>query len=243
MIIFPAIDIKNGQCVRLRQGDFKAETNYDLSPLQAALAYEQDGASWLHIIDLDGAQGGDRKNIDLIKEILLKTHLKLQVGGGIRSKKDIETLLNLGINRVIVGTYALEKFEELKDLIKIYPGRIIVSLDAKDGYIRTYGWTRKTGIKTIDFIKRLETIQIDTVVVTDIAKDGMMQGPNVDQLKGLNAKTSMNIIASGGVSSLADIQVLKASKLYGAIIGKALYMNAIHLKEAIICSQEESYPV
>ena len=240
MIIFPAIDIKNQQCVRLEKGDFNLMNTYDIKPLDAALAYQKEGASWLHIIDLDGAKTGKNKNIDVIKSIVEKTNLKIQFGGGIRSKEKIIQLLSMGIDRVIVGTYAVESFIELKDLVKTYPGRIIASLDAKHGSLVKRGWQAKTSIKAIDFIKQLETIGIDTVVVTDIDKDGMMQGPNMSFLKEMNRQTSINIIASGGVSSIDDIKILSRANIYGAIVGKALYLNKFKLKEAIKCSQEES---
>jgi len=243
MMIFPAIDIKNQQCVRLKQGDFNQMKRYEVKPIEAAKAYQKKGAKWLHIIDLDGAQTGDNKNLSIIQEIARETKLKIQLGGGMRSKSKIKDSLSLGIERVIVGTFALDSFDELKDIVQIYPNRVIVSLDSKNGYITKHGWQETSSIKTMDFIKQLEDIGIKTVVVTDIAKDGMMQGPNFQQLQAINQATSMQVIASGGVSSLEDIKQLKEDGLYGAIIGKALYINQIDLKEAIQCSQDESFPV
>ena len=243
MIIFPAIDIKNKQCVRLTQGDFGQKTAYTIKPLEAALSYQKQGATWLHIIDLDGAESGVNKNQEVIQEIIKNTNLKIQLGGGIRSKEKIEELLELGVNRVIVGTYAIDMFDELKELVSTYQNRIIVSLDSKDGYVTKNGWQTTTDIKTTDFINTLASIGVDTVVVTDIAKDGMMIGPNFEQLIYLNNNTCINIIASGGVSSISDVKELQSNNLYGAIIGKALYIKALDLKEAIRCSQDESFPV
>ena len=240
MIIFPAIDIKNKNVVRLKQGDFNRLNTYNLTPLEAALSYQKDGATWLHMIDLDGAEKGENSNQDVIQNIAINTELNIQVGGGVRTKEKIIELLSIGVTRVIVGTFAIENFETLKELVQKYPKQIIVSLDSKDGYITTKGWQETTTIKTIDFIKDLEAIGIDTIVVTDIAKDGMMEGPNFNQLKTINEATQMNVIASGGVSSLKDIIKLSEYNLYGAIIGKALYINEIDLKEAIKCSLEES---
>lgn len=239
MILYPAIDIKNKQCVRLKQGDFNRLNAYYLSPLEAALNYQEEGATWLHMIDLDGAQSGKNSNQDVIKEIVEKTNLNIQVGGGIRDKKKVIELLSLGVKRVIVGTYAIDQFEELSELVKEYPNKIIVSLDSKEGYLTKRGWQTNTSIKTTDFIKQVEAIGVKTVVVTDIAKDGMMKGPNIEQLVEINNMTTIDVIASGGVSSLKDIKELQNKNLYGAIVGKALYINKLTVKEAIQCLLEE----
>ncbi|QMS84784.1 1-(5-phosphoribosyl)-5-[(5-phosphoribosylamino)methylideneamino]imidazole-4-carboxamide isomerase [Candidatus Xianfuyuplasma coldseepsis] len=243
MIIFPAIDIKNGACVRLQQGDFTTSTTYRDNPVQVAQEYERDGASWIHIIDLDGAETGNNTNILVIKDIVEQTSIKIQVGGGIRSEETIRTLLDIGVTRVIVGTFALKQPQALQRLLVDYPNQIIVSVDSKDGFVTYHGWQEQSTKTTLSFSKELEALGVQTIVYTDIAKDGMMQGPNINDYQTLQQQTSLNIIASGGVSTYDDINTLRELGLYGAIIGKALYIKQLNLKEAIRCSQNESFPV
>jgi phosphoribosylformimino-5-aminoimidazole carboxamide ribotide isomerase len=240
MIIFPAMDLKNGECVRLIKGDFSTSVTYRSNPFEVAKEYQQAGASWLHIIDLDGAQTGFMKNLEVIATIKQNTSLQIQVGGGIRDKKRIVELLELGIDRIIVGTYALEQFKELEELLKQYPGRIIVSVDSKNGFVTYHGWQNQSTKTTLAFCQSLEQIGVDTIVYTNIEKDGMMEGPAFADYTLLKEQTSLQVIASGGVSSIQDVKQLKAMNQYGAIIGKALYIKEIDLKEAIICSQDES---
>lgn len=243
MIIFPAIDIKNGACVRLQQGDFTTSTIYRTNPLSVAKEYERDGATWIHIIDLDGAETGINANINVIKDIVKNTDLNIQVGGGIRSEATIRTLLEAGVNRVIVGTFALQQPRILQQLLRDYPNQIIVSIDSRDGFVTYNGWQQQSTTTTLSFCKELEALGVETIVYTDIAKDGMMQGPNIQDYQTLLQHTNMNIIASGGVSTYDDIKILRDLNLYGAIIGKALYIKQLSLKEAISCSQNESFPV
>lgn len=240
MIIFPAMDLKNGTCVRLEQGDFTTATTYRTDPLLVAQEYERQGAQWLHVIDLDGAESGTMKNIDVITTIKKQTTLQIQVGGGVRTKDHILRLLEIGVDRVIVGTYALEHLSELSQLLKQYPNQIIVSIDSKDGYVTYNGWQQQSTTTTLSFAQTLESIGVTTIVYTNIEKDGMMQGPAFEDYTLLQQGTSLQIIASGGVSSIGDVQYLSSMNLYGAIIGKALYINKINLKEAIRCSQDES---
>lgn len=239
MIIFPAIDLKSGNCVRLIKGDFSQETIYNPNALAVAKQFEQDGATWLHIIDLDGAYDGNNQNIDVVKDIISNTNLNIQFGGGIRDVKKIEQLLNLGINRIILGTFAITNFENIKPLIKKYPNRIIVSVDSLKGNVTYNGWQNKTTIKTLEFCQNLESIGIKTLVYTDIDKDGMMQGPNFDDYEMLSLNTNLNLIASGGVRNTEDLSRLKEIGVSGAIIGKALYIKNMTLKEALLCSQKE----
>ncbi|MCF7924928.1 MAG: 1-(5-phosphoribosyl)-5-[(5-phosphoribosylamino)methylideneamino]imidazole-4-carboxamide isomerase [Candidatus Izimaplasma sp.] len=240
MIIFPAIDLMDGKCIRLKQGDFKQKTIYNANPVAVAKQYQDAGATWLHVIDLDGAETGKRQNEDVIKDIVRNTNLKLQVGGGIRSISRIKTLLDIGVERVILGTFAIEQLDNLQSLTKRYPNQIIVSVDAKKGVVTYKGWQEISKYTTLELCKRLVSQGIKTIVYTDILKDGMMQGPNVRDYQTLSNNTDLNIIASGGVSSYDDIQTLSQMNLYGAIIGKALYANKVTLKEAIICSQDVS---
>ena len=243
MIVFPAIDLMDGKAVRLIQGDFNQRTIFSNDPVDIAKTYENAGATWLHVVDLDGAKTGRNQNIQAIKAIRVATDLKIQVGGGIRSEQAIRNLLEIGVDRIIVGTLAVQNPVLLRDLIGSYPNRIIVSVDSKQGFVTYSGWQDQSAIPTLGFVKKLEQLGIDTIVYTDIAKDGMMEGPNWDDYHMLASATSLNVIASGGVSSIDDVKRLQDMKLYGAIIGKALYLNQIDLKEAIRCSQDASFPV
>jgi phosphoribosylformimino-5-aminoimidazole carboxamide ribotide isomerase len=233
----------DGKVVRLKQGDFKQKTIYSKNPVEIAKSYKDAGATWLHVIDLDGAKTGRSQNLSVIKQIKQETSLKIQVGGGIRSEQSIKVLLELGVDRVIVGTLAVLDAALLQELVAKYPGQVIVSVDSKDGFVTYSGWQDTTLIPTLGFCLKLERIGIDTIVYTDIAKDGMMEGPNIEDYKMLSKSTNLNIIASGGVSTIDDVKTLNDMNLYGAIIGKALYLKQIDLKEAILCSQDESSPV
>lgn len=243
MKLFPAIDLYNGQCVRLEKGVFETATTFSSNPLTIALTYQNEGAEWIHVIDLNGAQTGESKNIEVIKQIVQKTSLKIQVGGGIRDESKIKRLLDLGVDRVILGSYAVNDTKKLKELTKTYPNKIIVSVDSKDGFVTFKGWQETSTKTTISFCKELESVGINTIVYTDISKDGMMSGPNFDDYKEIQSHTLLNVIASGGVSSYSDIKKLKHLKLYGAIIGKALYLGKMTVKEMIRCLLDESYPV
>lgn len=240
MILFPAIDLKDQQVVRLIQGDFNQLTVFDTDPVGVAKAYQTAGASWLHVIDLDGAKTGKRENLNVIKKIVESTDLKVQVGGGIRSIEDVEVLLESGVNRVILGTFAIERMTELKDLTDRYPNQIIVSVDALNGLVQTRGWQQNSNIDVLPFCQQLKTYGINTIVYTDISKDGMMAGPNFEDYNRLITKTDLNVIASGGVSTIDDVKRLNDMNMYGCIIGKALYQKNIDLKEAILCSQNGS---
>src|SRR6056297_459091 len=234
MIILPAIDIKNGKVVRLKQGDFNQETVYSNNPLEIAKQFEKDKAKWLHIVDLDGASQEKNRNIEIIKEIRENTSLSIQTGGGIRSKEDVKKLIDLGIDRVIIGTLAVKNPELLKKIVnKFGSKKILISIDARDGKVATSGWQEESELKVIDFAKKLEQMGIKYILYTDIKRDGMLSGPDVEGLKELKENTSLNIIASGGISSLKDIEKLNELNFYGVITGQALYTNQFDLKEAI----------
>jgi len=240
MILFPAIDLKDGQCVRLVQGDFDRSTIYSTSPLEVAKSFENDGAQYLHIIDLNGAETEDLVNFETIKTIIKNISIPIQVGGGIRTLEKAERLLKAGVSRIIIGTQAIEDFDFLKSLVDLYKDQVIVSIDANHQKVATRGWKYQTEIHALDLCKKLESIGIQTIVYTDIAKDGMMQGPNFKDYAELSLNTKLQIIASGGVSSLNDVLKLNEIGLYGAIIGKAIYEKKIQLKEAIQCLQNVS---
>lgn len=233
MIIFPAIDILKGKCVRLIQGDYNREKVYSDSPVDMAKQWETKGAEFIHIVDLDGAKSGKSINEEIIIEIAKSVNVPIQVGGGIRSMETVKTYLDNGVKRVIIGTAAIEDEAFLKEAVDTYGERIVVSLDAKNGYIATDGWTDTSDVLALDLVKKLEEIGVKTIVYTDIAKDGMLQGPNLEEQKAINEATSIDVIASGGVTTKEDVENLKQLNLYGAIVGKALYDGKITFEELI----------
>ena len=231
MKIFPAIDIKDKQCVRLLYGKKENVTIYSDNPVKVAEMWEKKGAKYLHIVDLDGAFSGSFKNYDIIKEIIEKIDIPIQVGGGIRNFESAKTLLSLGVDRIILGTSALENFALLETLTTQFGDRIAVSLDAQGAMLSSNAWETSTNKSIFDIISSLENINIKTVIYTDISKDGALAGANIELTNKLNAVTNINIIASGGVSSLDDLDALSANNVYGAIIGKALYEGLIDLED------------
>lgn len=243
MKIIPAIDLLNNQCVRLTQGDFDQVTIYSNSPDEIASMFQEMGATSLHIIDLDGARSGDPINIKSIEKIIQKIDIPIQVGGGIRTLERAKMLLDLGVSKIIIGTIAIENLNLLETLIKSYGPRIMVSIDAEQGIVKTRGWKISSGIKSIDLIKTLEDIGVSSIIYTDIAKDGMLEGPNFEMYETLKKNSKIGIIASGGITSFEDLKRLKSIPLEGAIVGKAYYEGKIDLKEAIRCLPEESFPV
>ena len=233
MIIFPAIDIKDNKCVRLLQGDFDKVNVYGNDPSLMAKKWEDKGAKFLHMVSLNGARGEGNVNDESIKKLLSTVNIPIQMGGGIRSKERVKELLDLGVDRVILGSVAIKDKELLKDLISQYKEKIVVSVDAKNGKVAAQGWEEVSDINSLDFCKELEKIGVKTIVYTDISKDGMMIGPNFDIYEKLSKETNLDIIASGGVTSIEDVKKLKAMDLYGVIIGKSLYENKIDLKEVL----------
>ncbi|MET3683930.1 phosphoribosylformimino-5-aminoimidazole carboxamide ribotide isomerase [Alkalibacillus flavidus] len=233
MRIFPAIDLRNKQCVRLKQGDYNDETVYG-DPLEMARQWEDAGASYLHLVDLDAAKGDPSENVGVIETIANHVSIPVQVGGGVRDLDRIQSLLDAGVERVILGTAAVKDPTFARDAVKQFGSkRIVVSIDAREGYVATDGWLETSDLEAVDFATQMQSYGVKTIVYTDIAKDGMLKGPNVDALYEMNEATALNVIASGGVSSLKDIRALSDIKLYGAIVGKALYENKVTL-EAIM---------
>ncbi|AFS78761.1 1-(5-phosphoribosyl)-5-[(5-phosphoribosylamino)methylideneamino] imidazole-4-carboxamide isomerase HisA [Gottschalkia acidurici 9a] len=233
MIIFPAIDMKDGKCVRLKQGMFDEVTVFGENPVEMAKKWEEKGGEFLHLVDLDGAKDGVPKNLDIIKEICKNINIPIQLGGGIRNKETVKLLLEAGVNRVILGTVAINNIGLLKELVNEYGEKIVVSIDAKDGLVAVDGWINVSEVKSIDLVKELESIGVKTIVYTDISKDGMMAGPNFEIYKTLQECVNIDVIASGGVSSIEDIRKLKEMNMYGAIVGKALYTGDIELEKAL----------
>ncbi len=241
MRIIPAIDIRKGKVVRLIQGAVELETVYSDSPLDMAKKWASYGVETIHIVDLDGAIEGSLKNFDIVKDIAKNVGVKIELGGGIRDEETIDLALNAGIHRVVVGTKALDD-DFLSKVSKRYADKIIIGIDAKHGIVHTRGWLFKTGVTAIELVKKVGGYGIKTINYTDISKDGTLEGPNLDSLKELLRSTSMEIVASGGVSGIEDLRklcVMEKDGLKGIIIGKALYENKIDLKEAIkVCSQK-----
>lgn len=233
MIVFPAIDILNGKCVRLIQGDYNKESVYSDSPVQMAKEWEKKGAEFIHIVDLNGAKTGESVNQSIINNIAETVSIPIQVGGGIRSLDTIENYISNGVARVIIGTAAINDRQFLQEAVGKYKEKIAVSLDARNGYVATDGWTDTSNVTAIDLLKELEEIGVQTIVYTDIAKDGMLQGPNLSEQKAINEATKINVIASGGVTTKEDVKNLQNLNLYGAIIGKALYDGKLDFAEIV----------
>jgi phosphoribosylformimino-5-aminoimidazole carboxamide ribotide isomerase len=240
MIVLPAIDLMGGKAVRLIKGDYSRRTVYNEDPVAQAKEFRKAGAMYLHVVDLDGAKSGAEENAEVIGKIVSNTSLKVEVGGGIRSVEAIDRYLALGVERVILGTIAIEDTEFLKAAIERYGEHIAVGVDVLEGEVRTRGWTKGSGRNIYDFMNELTEKGVKTVVCTDISRDGMMEGTNVSLYKKLSEEfRTIDIIASGGVSSMEDILRLKKDRIKGAIIGKALYTGAIDLREAIRAAGEE----
>ena len=233
MKIFPAIDLFGGQAVRLYKGDYQQMTVYHSDPLQVALDFQAKGANYLHLVDLEGAKSGTTPNLNTISKIISGTKLFTEVGGGIRSMESIETYLDIGVNRVILGTAAVTDESFLTAAIAKYGEKIAVGIDIKDGYVAIKGWTEQSQFTCTQFFEKIQTIGVKTVICTDISRDGAMRGTNRALYQELSQCFSMDIIASGGVSSIEDIHALRKMNLYGAIVGKAYYTGAIDLQNAI----------
>lgn len=233
MIIYPAIDLYEGKAVRLFKGDYNQMTVYSENPLEIALDFEKNGATHIHMVDLEGAKSGTTPNFETVVKVKNNTSLFCEIGGGIRSMEVIDRYISAGVDRVILGTAAVTSEGFVKSAVEKYGDKIAVGIDIKDGFVAIKGWTEKSGIKAMDFAREMEQIGVKTLICTDISKDGAMEGTNHNLYKELSEKFGMQIIASGGVSSIDDVKRLSARKMYGAIIGKAYYTGAINLKEAI----------
>ncbi len=233
MKIFPAIDLYEGKAVRLLKGDYNAVTVYSENPIEIAKDFESQGATELHTVDLEGARDGGTPNIEIIKSFVKNTSLNVEVGGGIRSLDVVKAYLDAGVSRVILGTAAVTDEAFLKEAVNLYGDKIAVGADIKDGFVAIKGWVEKSQYTTDEFFSKMQSLGVKTIICTDISKDGAMQGTNRELYKTLSEKFNVNIIASGGVSSLDDIVALNKMNLYGAIIGKAYYTGAIKISEAL----------
>ncbi len=233
MIILPAIDLREGKCVRLYQGKFEASEVVGENPVEVALSFKESGAEYIHVVDLDGALNGEIKNLNIISEVVKKVQIPVELGGGIRDMKTIDMLIQSGVARVILGTAALNNPELVKEAVKKYGEKIAVGIDAKDEKVAVNGWLDISSVDYIEFAKEMEKIGVKTIIFTDISKDGTLQGPNLEQLGKLQKNVNCNIIASGGIKNIDDLRAINEMGIYGAITGKAIYSGNIDLKEAI----------
>lgn len=235
-VIYPAIDMRGGKCVRLVQGDYDQETVYGDSPFDMAKSFVEQGAEWIHMVDLDGAKDGQRVNDTFVIEAAQKLNAKVQIGGGIRTEEDVLHYLNNGVDRVIIGSLAVKEPDLVKEWLRTYGDKIAIGLDAKDGFVATHGWLETSSVKAVDLAKEFAEAGAETFIFTDIANDGMLSGPNTEATAELARETGKRVIASGGVSSLDDLRALAAFKkdgLSGAICGKSIYTGRFTVKEAL----------
>lgn len=233
MRIYPAIDIKDGKCVRLLQGRFSDVTVYGDDPIAMAKKWESLGGEYIHVVDLDGALKGNGVNADIIKKICAAVSVPVQTGGGIRTMDDIAAKLDCGIDRVIIGTKAVSSPEFIKDAVSKYGDKIVVGIDAKDGYVAVEGWEKCSEFTAVEFAKMMSDIGVKTIVYTDIATDGTLQGPNTIAMKEMAQSVSANIIASGGIGTLEHIKSLIPTGVEGVIVGRAIYTGDVDLSEAV----------
>jgi|SRR5680860_67326 len=245
MLLFPAIDLKEGKAVRLLQGRMEDSTVYSANPVDLAKEFESQGAEYLHIVDLNGAFTGKPVNDEIIRRIVGSVSLKIQVGGGIRTMERITELIDLGVERVILGTIAVKNPGLVAEAVRRYGKRVIVGIDAKDGLVAVQGWAETTEMKAIYLGKAMKNVGVQSVVFTDIARDGMLQGPNLQSTVQMARETGLSVIASGGISTLADLrnlqaEVIKGVSIEGAITGKALYSGAFTLREALEAAGTEA---
>lgn len=233
MRIYPAIDIKDGNCVRLLQGRFSDVTVYGNDPAEVAKRWEAEGGEYIHVVDLDGALKGRGVNSEVIKKICSTVNVPVQTGGGIRTMEDVEYMLQCGIERVIIGTSAVRDKEFVKRAVEKYGKKIVIGIDAKDSMVAIEGWEEVSTFKAVDFAKEMENIGVSTIVYTDIATDGTLKGPNIEAMKEMVENTNLDVIASGGVGNADHIKALVPTGVEGAIVGRALYTGDVDLKEII----------
>jgi phosphoribosylformimino-5-aminoimidazole carboxamide ribotide isomerase len=234
--IYPAIDMRGGKCVRLIQGDYNQETVYGDSPFDMAKTFKEAGAEWIHMVDLDGAKDGRRVNDTFVIQAAKELNVNVQIGGGIRTEEDINHYLENGVTRVIIGSIAISKPEFAIEMVKKYGSAIAIGLDAKNGYVATHGWLNTSEAKAVEVGKRFADAGAETFIFTDIATDGMLSGPNTEAVKQMALETGKSVIASGGVSSLEDLAVLKgisSTGVSGAIVGKAIYEGRFTVAQAL----------
>lgn len=235
LTIIPSIDLRGGRVVRLRQGDYAQQLNYAVDPIQTAQAFASAGAQWIHIVDLDGAKEGRVMQAELIQSIISSVKVRVEVGGGVRSTDDVRRLLDTGAARVVVGTRALEAWDWFDQLVhqSEMAGKLILAVDAKDGMVATRGWTHTTGRSAVDIAREVSDWPLGALLYTDVAKDGMMSGPNYPNTRRLTEAGSVPVIASGGIGSIGHIREVRKTGCWGCIVGRSLYEGAVDLGEAL----------
>ncbi|MEM8737340.1 MAG: 1-(5-phosphoribosyl)-5-[(5-phosphoribosylamino)methylideneamino]imidazole-4-carboxamide isomerase [Planctomycetota bacterium] len=244
MHLFPAIDLRGGKVVRLMQGDYAQQTTYGDDPLDQAKRFEDAGATWLHVVDLDGAKTGTLAHRDVIHRICTQTRLKVEVGGGVRSEAAIDALLHAGVFRAIIGTAALRRWDWFESLMgnPTYRGRLVLGLDAREGKLAVSGWEETTDTTAVDVARRVSDWPLAAIVYTDIATDGTLQGPNLEQTRAVCEATHVPVVASGGVGTLAHLAALRELPIQGAIIGRSLYENTVTIEDALAVFEEGQAP-
>lgn len=233
MDILPAIDLRNGKCVRLIQGRYHTQITYKDDPVAQAAEFLEAGARWLHIVDLDGAKEGRPINADVAGKIARDVSMKVELGGGIRDEESIRQMLDMGLTRLILGTSAIRQFEWFSEMTRMFPGRLVLGLDARGSALAVAGWLEKTGGKLLDFARQAAQLPLAAIIYTDISKDGMLSGPNLQRTKELVQSVPVPIVAAGGVTTVEDVKNLKKTGVAGAIIGRALYEGAITIPQAL----------
>lgn len=232
MQLYPAIDLRGGKCVRLKQGDYRQETVFSNDPLSTALDWQQQGGDFLHLVDLDGARTGQPENLDSVRRILQTVDIPCQMGGGVRTTENVARLLDIGLKRVIVGTQALENPTWVEQMAEAFPGQIVLGIDAREGMVAGHGWEKTSHISTEQLLNKLNHLPFAGVIYTDISRDGMLTGPNLEAIRNVLDYTPLDVIASGGVKNLEDVKNLANLPLAGCIIGRALYEGSLQLSEA-----------
>jgi phosphoribosylformimino-5-aminoimidazole carboxamide ribotide isomerase len=241
MVVIPAIDLKDGQCVRLIQGQYHRQITYNDDPAAQARQFADEGAAWLHVVDLDGAKVGRSVNTDTIRAIVELGQLKVEVGGGIRDEEAIRQLLDLGVERVIIGTKAVEDFEWFSNMAQIFPQRLVLGLDARGSKVATRGWLQDSSMQVLEFASQTAALPLSAIIYTDISKDGMLCGPNLERTKALAEHVDLPVIASGGVASVDDIRNVASCKVIaGVIVGRSLYEGTLTLPDAIKAARKGS---
>lgn len=233
MQIWPAIDLLGGRCVRLQQGDYQRDTVYADDPAAVAKQFQEAGAAHLHIVDLDGAKEGRPVNLDAVRAILAAVDLQCELGGGVRDEATIESLLDVGLSRLVLGTSALKRPDWFRDMCRKFPDRLVLGIDAKEGLVATDGWLKTSSVAAPELAAQFADAPLAAIVYTDIATDGMLQGPNLPAMRDMQAAVDVPVVASGGVTTVADVEALAAAGLAGAIIGRALYEETITLPGAL----------
>ena len=239
MLIFPAIDIINGKAVRLTKGEYDSVKTYSDMPTEVAKGFLEKGAKCLHLVDLDGAKTGQTDNFSTVEQIVKSTSAFVEIGGGVRDEERIERYLGVGVGRVILGTVAIKNPSLLKSAVKKYGNKIAVGVDVKNGYVATDGWLALSGQKGVELVRTVRNEGVETVIYTDIARDGMLAGTNMTVYEELSKISGINIMASGGITTLDEIEKLRNMNIYGAILGKAIYENRISLSDALMVARSE----